>query len=53
MTRIPFNISIIDDKILEDDENFVLTIDPSSIPCSLTIGSNNQATATILEDECK
>ena len=53
MTHFPFNISILDDKILEDDENIILTIDPSSISCSLTIGSNNQATATILEDECK
>ena len=53
MTRISFNVSILDDKILEEDENFVLTIDPSSLPCSLTTGDHDQATVTILEDECK
>ena len=53
MTRFPFNVSILDDKILEEDENFILSIDPSSLPCSVTIGNYNQATVTILEDECK
>ena len=32
--RFSFNVSILDDKILEEHENFILTIDPSSLPCS-------------------
>ena len=53
ITRISFNVSILDDKILEEDEKFILTIDPSSLPCSVTTGDHNQATVIILEDECK
>ena len=53
MTRLSFNVSILDDKILEEDENFVLTIDPSSLPCSVTTGNHDQAIVTILENECK
>ena len=53
MTHLSFNVSILDDKILEEDENFVLTIDPSSLPCRVTTGNHNQATVTIPEDECK
>ena len=53
MTHFPFNVSILDDKILEEDENFILSIDPSSLPCCVTIGNYDQATVTILEDECK
>ena len=68
MTRLPFNISIHDDKkdiedgeedddndeiFLFEDETFILTIDPSSLPCSLSVGNHGQATVTILEDECK
>ena len=53
VTHFPFNISILDDEILEEDENFMLSIDPSSLPCSVATGNYNQATVTILEDECK
>ena len=53
MTRLPFNVSILDDNIFEEDESFILTIDPSSLPCSLSVGNHGQATVTILEDECK
>ena len=53
ITHLSFNISILDDKMLEEDENFILTIDPSSLPCSVSVGNHNPATVTILEDECK
>ena len=38
-TYFPFKIPILDDKIPEEDENFILAIDPSSLPCSLTVGN--------------
>ena len=53
MTRFPFNILILDDNILEEDENFILTIDPSLLPCGLSVGNHSQATVTIKENECK
>ena len=53
VTNFPFKILILDDKEPEEDENFILAIDPFSLPCSLTVGNPHQATVTIMEDECK
>ena len=51
-TSVPFNVSINDDTILEGDEDFMLTIDPSSLPpTGVTVGSPDQATVTIVDDE--
>ena len=52
-TMVPFNVSIIDDIILEKDENFTLTIDPSSVPTFVNVGSPAQATVTIVDDDRK
>ena len=52
-TRVPFNVSINNDDILEDNEDFMLTINPSSVPTGVTVGSPDQATVTIVDDDRK
>ena len=52
-TSVPFDIPINDDSILEDDENFMITIDPNSLPTGVTPGNPNQATVTIVNDDSK
>ena len=55
MTMMPFGIPINDDSTLEDDENFILTIDNSSLPTGVTVGSP-QATkcvVTIMDNDRK
>ena len=49
-TTATFDVPINDDNILEDNENFILTIDPSSLPSNVTIGDPGQATVTIVDD---
>ena len=52
-TNVPFNISITDDDILEDDENFILTVDLSSLPSNITASDPYQATVTIVDKDGK
>ncbi len=52
MTRVPFDIPIYDDNILEGNESFILTISPSSLPTGVTVGDPGQATVTIVDIEC-
>ena len=52
MTSVPFDIPIINDMILEDDENFTITIDPS-LPTGVTVGTPDQATVTIVDEDSK
>ena len=52
-TSVPFNISITDDDILEDDENFILTVDLSSLPNNITASDPYQATVTIVDKDGK
>ena len=52
-TRVPFNIPITDDDILEGNENFLLTIESSSLPSGVTVGNPGQATVTIVDDDRK
>ena len=54
MTSVPFDIPINDDDILEGNEDFRLTIDPNSLPpTGVTVGSPDQATVTIVDDDRK
>ena len=55
MTSVPFNIPINNDNVFEGDENFMLTIDPNSLPndVSVTVGSPDQATVTIVDNDRK
>ena len=50
-TSVPFNVSITDDDILEDDENLLLTVDLSSLPSNITAIDPYQATVTILDKD--
>ena len=52
-TRFPFEVSIHDDNKFEKNENFFLSTDRSLLPCDVNVGNQDQATVTILEDECK
>ena len=47
---MPFGIPINDDAIIENNENFTLTIDPSSLPTGVTVG-NPQAIVTIIDND--
>ena len=49
---VPFSISINDDNIFEDNENFTLTINPS-LPTGVMVGNPGQATVTIVDNDCK
>ena len=51
VTSVPFDIPINDDMIFEGNENFMLTIDPSSLPDDVNVGSPGQATVTIVDDD--
>ena len=53
ITTAHLTIPITDDRILESNEDFNLTIDASSLPNDVTTGSPQQATVTIAEDDCK
>ena len=50
VTRVPFNVSINEDDILEGNETFNLNIDSSSLPSKVTI-ANGQATVTIVDND--
>ena len=49
MTRVSFNISIINDTIHEGNEYFTLTIMGSTLPSRVTRGSPGMATVTIVD----
>ena len=55
-TNATFSISLNDDHILENNENFTLEIIPSSgspLPKNLTIGVNHTAIVIIKDIDCK
>ena len=52
-TTATFNVPITDDMILEGDEDFMLTIDSSSLPNGVTRGDPGEATVTIEDDDRK
>ena len=51
-TTASFNVPINNDNILESDETFILTIDPTSLPSNVAVGISN-STVTIMDDEGK
>jgi len=53
VTSVTFDISINDDSILEDNENFMLTIDQSSLPTNVNRGNPGSATVTIVDNDGK
>ena len=52
MKSVPFNISITDDMILEHNESFMLTIDPS-LPTDVSVGNPDQITINIMDNDRK
>jgi len=53
MIAISFNVHIMDDEILESDEMFRLSIKSNSLPNSVSVDDPNEATVTIVDDDCK
>ena len=53
MTYVTFNISITDDTMFEESENFTLTITDTGLPSNVTVGYPDQATVTIINDDGK
>ena len=49
---VPFSVSINDDNIFEDNENFNLTIN-SSLPTGIMVGNPGQVTMSIVDNDCK
>ena len=52
-TNVSFNINITIDNLVEDDEEFHLTIDPSSLPTGINISSPHQTTVNIVDNDSK
>ena len=52
-TTATFDVPINDDNILEGNEDFILTIDGTSLPTGVTSGSPGEATVTIVDDDGK
>ena len=53
VTSVPFSVIINDDNILEGNEKFTLTINPSTLPSGVTVSDPSQATVNILNDDSK
>ena len=51
-TTASFDVSINNDNVLESDETFILTIDPTSLPSNVAVDISN-STVTIMDDEGK
>ena len=51
ITMVSFNITITGDRILEIDENFMLTIDTTQLIPQVFLGNISQATALITDDD--
>ena len=50
ITRAPFNVAIKEDNILEGNESFNLTINPS-LPNKVNVTNPDQATVTIVDND--
>ena len=53
ITNVTFNIQIINDNMVENNETFTLAIDSSSLPTGIMVDSPRQATVTIINDDGK
>ena len=52
-TNGSFEISIIDDKMVESDESFDLNINTNTLPDGITLGSPDTTTVIITNDDSK
>ena len=53
MTTASFNVSIIDDNILENNEHIHIEIIISSLSCTVSISNPGQATIIIVDNDSK
>ena len=53
VTSVPFDVGINDDNILENAENFDLTIIRNTLPDGVTRDNPNSATVTIVDNDRK
>ena len=53
MTEVSFNVTIMDDNILESNETFQLSINSSSLPNRVTVDNPSVVTVTIVDNDCK
>ena len=53
VTSVSFKVSLTDDDILEENENFILTINQSSLPNGVTIGDPSLTIVTIVDNDRK
>ena len=53
VTSVTFDVPITDDSILEGNENFMLTIDQSSLPTGVNRGDPGSATVTVVDNDGK
>ena len=53
MTFASFDVTIINDNMPEDNENFSLTINSSSLPTGVILDAVSQTTVTIVDDDGK
>ena len=51
VTRVAFNVTIIEDNILELNETFSISIDPLTLSKKVTIGSSSHTTVTIIDND--
>ena len=47
VTRAVFDVRMVDDMIVEDDETFEVSINPDSLPYGVTLGTITKATVVI------
>ena len=52
-TTATFEVPITDDMILESNENFMLTINETSLPDHITRGTPEEAAVNIVDDDRK
>ena len=52
-TKWKFNITILNDKILEANETFYVSILSSSLPDHVSTTNSSQTSVTIIDDDCK
>ena len=53
MTRVSFDVYIMNDRVLEIDEIFKLRINSSSLPNRVIVNSPNEVTVTIVDNDRK
>ena len=52
-SRVSFDLTILDDMIIEDTESFRLSIIDVSLPHNVSVGSIESTTVYILDNDCK